>query len=243
MLRRRRGVDVDALVAEHLAAGRPTGWFEPVYAAGFGRREAVPWAGDGPHPFVVDWLEDPVATPPGGRAVVVGCGLGDDAAELARRGWRVTAFDIAPSAVRWARRRHRRVDVDWRQQDLLDLPDWWGGAFDLVVEVHTVTSLPGVVRDGAMDAVGRLVAEGGVAVVVTLLATGAQHAQGWVGPPWAQAPSELATYRASGLVRLTLEHPPAGAEPAIEARVTWQRPMGVPASARAGPPDGGLPLA
>ena len=243
MLRRRHGIDVDALVSEHLGAGRPTGWFEPLYAAAFGRREALPWAADGPHAHLVDWLDAPVAEPPGDRAVVVGCGIGDDAAELARRGWRVTAFDIAPSAVRWARRRHRRVEVDWRVQDVLDLPDGWIGGFDLVVEVHTVGSLPGVVRDGAMDAVGRLAAEGGVVLVVTLLATSAEHAQAWVGPPWAQAPSELATYRASGLVRLALEHPPAEGEPAIEARVTWQRPVGVPASTGAGPADGGLPLA
>ena len=243
MLRRRRGIDVDALVTEHLGAGQPTGWFEPLYAAAFGRREALPWAADGPHPYLVDWLDDPVATPPGDRAIVVGCGLGDDAAQLARHGWRVTACDVAPSAIRWARRRHRRVELDWQVQDVLDPPDSWIGGFDLVVEVHTVDWLPGVVRDGAMDAIARLAAEGGVVVVVTLLATSADHARGSVGPPWAQAPSELATYRAGGLARLALEHPAADGEPAVEARVTWQRPVGAPAATRAGRPDDGLPLA
>lgn len=228
-MRRGRRLDVGALVTEQLEAGRPTGWFEPVYAAARGRVERIPWASDGPHPFLVDWLEAPVATPPGPRAAVVGCGLGDDAAELARRGWTVTAFDVAPSAVRSARRRHRGVAVDWREGDVLAPQEALLGAFDLVVEVHTVTSLPGVVRDRAMERIGRLAAEGGVVLVVTLLATDAEVARSWTGPPWAQAPSELATYRASGLQRLALDHPAPAGDPAIEARVTWQRPTGAPA--------------
>ncbi|MFP4635821.1 MAG: class I SAM-dependent methyltransferase, partial [Nitriliruptoraceae bacterium] len=206
-MRRRRRLDVDALIAEELEAGRPTGWFEPVYAAARGGLERIPWAADGPHPFLVDWLEAPVATPPGSRAAVVGCGLGDDAAELVRRGWTVTAFDVAPSAVRSARRRHRGTSVDWRVDDVLAPSEALISAFDLVVEIHTVTFLPGVVRDRAMDRIGRLTAEGGVLLVVTLLATVAEVARGWTGPPWPQAPSELATYRASGLSRLALDHP------------------------------------
>ena len=240
--RRRRPVDVRGLVDAHLGAGDPTGWFEPLYADAASDAARVPWAGSAPHPYVTDWLDVPVATPPGRRAVVVGCGLGDDAAELARRGYEVTAFDVAPTAVAWARRRFADLDIDWRVEDVLEVSPDLVGAFDLVVEVRTVQSLPGGVRVAAMDAIGRLAAPRGVVVVVTLVATDADTARGWDGPPWAQAPSELAVYRGSGLVRLALEHPEPDERGAMEVRITWQRPEGQPPgdSVIGGP--GGLPI-
>ncbi|GGI08887.1 class I SAM-dependent methyltransferase [Egicoccus halophilus] len=228
--------DPGALVAEHLEAGRPTGWFEPLYAGADRDPDAVPWAQQTPHPYVVDWLDDPVVTPPGRRAVVVGCGLGDDAAELARRDFDVVAFDVAPSAVAWAQRRFRRSPVDWRVVDLLELPDELVGAFGLVVEVRTVQSLPGVVRDAAMHAVGRLAAPGGVVLAVSLVASSNEVSRTWQGPPWAQAPSELAAYRAAGLERLALEHPDPDEHGAMEVRLTLQRPAG------SVPPGAGLPI-
>jgi SAM-dependent methyltransferase len=240
--RRRRPVDVRALVDEHLGSGDPTGWFEPLYVGAGNDADAVPWAGSAPHPYVTDWLDDPVATPSGTRAVVVGCGLGDDAAELARRGYEVTAFDVAPTAVAWAKRRFADLDITWRVEDVLALPEDLLGVFDLVVEVRTVQSLPGVVRDAAMDAIGRLAAPRGVVVVVTLVATDTEIARAWDGPPWVQAPSELAVYRGSGLVRLALEHPEPDEQGAMEVRITWQRPDGQPPEESAIGGPGGLPI-
>ena len=237
-----RAIDVRALVDEHLDAGDPTGWFEPIYVRAGADVDAVPWAAATPHPYLTDWLDDPVVTPSGSRAVVVGCGLGDDAAELVRRGFEVTAFDVAPSAIAWAQRRFPDLDVDWRVEDVLDLSEELVGAFDLVVEVGTVTSLPGVVRDAAMDAVGRLAAPRGIVFVVTLVATDADIARDWDGPPWVQAPSELAVYRGSGLVRLALEHGEQAERGAMEVRITWQRPKGgSPGGSAIGGP-GGLPI-
>jgi SAM-dependent methyltransferase len=159
--------------------------------------------------------------------VVVGCGLGDDAVELAGRDLEVTAFDVSPTAVRWAAERFPDAPVDWRVADLLALPDDLTDAFDLVVEVATVQSLPGVVRDAAMHAIGSLARPGGVVVVVTLMAVDAEVARRWTGPPWAQAPSELAAYRAAGLERVALEHPDPDEDGTMQVRVTWRR--GTPA--------------
>jgi SAM-dependent methyltransferase len=225
---RRRHLDVPALVAEHLAAGRPTGWFEPVHAAARRRPALAPWHRDGPHPYLTDWLADPVATPPGRRAVVVGCGAGEDAEVVAAAGYDVVAFDVAPSAVATARRRLRRTDVRLEVADVLDVPEAWREAFDLVVEVDTVPWLPGVVRDAAMTGVAALVAPRGVAVAVTRLATSERAGAEAEGPPWPQAPSELAAYRAAGLVGLALEHPPPDGREVVEVRLTWQRPAGLP---------------
>lgn len=224
-MRRRPPVpDLPSLVAHHLDAGRPTGWFEPLYAAAGRSGGPIPWLRGEPHPYLTDWLDDPVVAPPGRRAVVVGCGWGDDAEALSRRGFEVVAFDVAPSAVSRARRRSRRSSVDWRVADLLDLPVAMEAAFDLVVEVDTVPWLPGVVRDAAMHAVASLAAPGGVVVTVTRIATSEEARTSAPGPPWPQAPSEFAAYRAGGLVRLALEHPTPQGEDVLDARLTWQRP-------------------
>ncbi len=232
------------LVTEHLDAGRPSGWWEPVYAAAVARAERLPWQEGTPHPWVAGWLDAPVHAPPGARALVVGCGVGDDVVPLLERGYDVTALDVSETAIAWARHRIAALvgadgrHVRWLVADLL-APATDIDPFDLVVEVHTVPWLPGVVRDAAMAAIGGLVAPGGVALVITEVAT-SDAARGTIqGPPWAQAPSELAAYRAGGLVRLAIEHPPPGDAPTMEVRMTWQRLRGAPA---ADPPGEGLPL-
>jgi hypothetical protein len=224
--------DVPALVAEHLEAGTPTGWFEPLYAAAHARDRVadVPW-GTGGHPYLLDWLAAPSLPLPDRPSVcVVGAGLGDDAVAVAEAlpDAEVVAFDVAPSAVAWARDRHAGRGVRFEVADLLALPEGWRGTFDLVVEVRTVQSLPGVVREAAMHAIGTLVAPGGALVAVGLLATSADAARRAGGPPWPQAPSELAAYRAAGLARVALEHPPAGEDGVVEVRSTWRRAPTLP---------------
>ena len=219
-----------ALAEEYLAAGQPCGWFEPAYAAAVAAGRQLPWQEATGHPWLESWLEQPVHTPPGRRALLVGCGVGEDVPPLLARGYDVTALDIAPTALAWARQRAaRRGDgsdsaVDWHAGDVLAPGAALTGAFDLVVEIHTVPWLPGVVRDAAMTAIAGTVAPGGVALVITELATSDTERSALAGPPWPQAPSELAAYRAGGLVRLALEHPPAGDRATMEVRITWQRP-------------------
>ncbi len=233
------------LADERLAAGHPYGWFEPAYAAAVVHGQRLPWQEGAAHPWLAAWLDAPVHAPPGPRALVVGCGVGDDVAPLVARGYDVTALDVAPTAVAWARERAtRRRDgsdgaVTWRSGDLLALGAELTGAFDLVVEIHTVPWLPGVVRDAAMAAIGGAVAPGGVALVITELAVSEADRSSLPGPPWPQAPSELAAYRAGGLVRLALEHPPADGQATMEVRVTWQRPRGTAPDRPAAP---GLPV-
>lgn len=156
-------------------------------------------------------------------AVVVGCGLGHEAADLARRGCRVTAFDLSPTAIAWARREHADVDVDWRVADVLDLPADLVAAFGLVVEVRTVQSLPPGDHDAAMTAIASLVAPGGWLVATVLLATSDEVRRTWQGPPWPLAPSDLATYAAAGLTRDGLDHPPATDDDTMEVRLVMTR--------------------
>src|SRR5690349_11117782 len=87
-------------------AGGP-GWHEEVYRAAAGDMAKVPWADARPSPALVSWLnsEAPGRVRPGSRACVIGCGLGDDVAELTNRGYDAFGFDVSPTAIEWARKR------------------------------------------------------------------------------------------------------------------------------------------
>jgi SAM-dependent methyltransferase len=61
------------------------------------RAKAIPWDRGATSPALLGWLDDGTLT--AGRALIPGCGRGHEAVELARRGFQVTALDIAPSAL------------------------------------------------------------------------------------------------------------------------------------------------
>ncbi len=111
--------------------------FETMYAEAGSDFLALPWAHLGPNPFLTEWL-DKTPVPSGARALVVGCGLGDDAEELAPRGLRVTAFDISPTAIERCRERFPDTAVSYRVADVFDPPAEWNKAFEVIVEIRTL---------------------------------------------------------------------------------------------------------
>ncbi len=211
---------VDTLAAGARDHGAATGWFEDVYrdAAGTGD---VPWASSSPHPSLVAWLEEQAVKGDGRRALTVGAGLGDDAEALARRGFDVTAFDIAPSAVSWARRRFPDSPVDYRVADLLAPPPEWSGAFDLVVEVYTLQSLPAAIRATAAARMAELLAPGGTLLVVAV--GRAKDEDPGERPPWPLAAAEVRQLFA-GLDEVRLEEEQAsGQRPGRRLRAEFRR--------------------
>lgn len=205
-----------------------TDWFEPLYEAADGDAQGVPWARQAPSPLLLAWLDQPGLDVSGSDALVIGCGLGDDAAELARRGCRTVGFDISPTAVDWARRRFADLDapgtLDLRVADLLDLPEDLLASAGLVVEVRTVQSLSEDIREAGLRAVASTVAPGGLLVHVGLVATNPRAAMTWDGPPWPLQPDELAVYEDEGLQRVALAHPPDADGDVMEVVLTLQRP-------------------
>lgn len=194
---------VDRLAAEAVARGDATGWFDEIYKAASGDASVIPWADQKPNPWLIEWLdrEKPVAR--GSTAVVVGCGLGDDAEELSRRGFEVTGFDISETAIEWARRRFPDSAVEYRTGDLFNLPGPMEGAFDFVFEAYTLQPLPIGVRDAAIAAVASLVAPGGSLLVVT---RGRENDEEPAGPPpWALSYAELELLEHAGLMRSSFE--------------------------------------
>jgi SAM-dependent methyltransferase len=169
--------------------------FEQMYAAAGEDLAALPWASLKPFPLLVEWL-DGAGAAVSGEALVVGTGLGDDAEELARRGFTVTAFDFSPTAIERARERFPESGVDYRVADLLELPPEWRERFDLVVEIRTLQSLPIADRHAAATAIAGTVAPGGL---LWLFALGRESHQPGETRPWPVTTEELAVLEAAGL--------------------------------------------
>jgi len=197
------GAEPGRLVARALAAGDPTGWFEPLYAAAEEGAAVVPWDRGAPHWLLTAWAGRRALNGDGRRALVVGCGLGADAEYIAGRGFAVLAFDISASGIRAARRRFPGSAVDYQVADLLAPPAGWREAFDLVVESQTVQALPDPPRRDAIASIGHMVAPGGTLVVIALARADGEEAGPW--PPWPITRAEIESFTATGLAPVTIE--------------------------------------
>jgi hypothetical protein len=145
------------LAARFNASGDPCGWFEPLYREAEEGRSEVPWADLRPNPHLLSlWSTQPWEAS-GKTALVVGSGLGDDAEQLARWGFRTTAFDIAETAIAVARRRFPASAVEYVTADLFAPPPSWLASFDFVLEAYTLQVFPAEIRRKVIEKISRFV--------------------------------------------------------------------------------------
>ena len=186
------------LAQKSLANGSPTDWFEVLYAQSDVSGDGIPWAKLKPNPYLVHWLDQNRVAGTNHAALVVGCGLGDDAIEVEKRGFDVTAFDVSESAIQICRQRFPESGVKFQQVDLLHPPDHWDRHFDFVFESLTVQSLPPDYQETAMHRIGSFVKPEGQLVVFTWLRSQKYPLD---GPPWLLLPSALDEYETTGLTQ------------------------------------------
>jgi SAM-dependent methyltransferase len=163
---------------------------------------AVPWDRGVPSRCLTGWAADRALRGAGQRAVVVGCGLGDDAEFIAGLGFQTVAFDISPTAIAAARRRFPGSAVRYQAADLLSPPAAWRQAFDLVVESLILQALPDPPRRDAIARLGDLVAPGGTLIAI---ARAREPDQAVAGPPWALTRAEIDAFAGSGLEPVRIE--------------------------------------
>jgi SAM-dependent methyltransferase len=202
MVEQDREADANRLSAAALNAGDPTGWFEQLYAEAAGGQAIVPWDRREPHPLLVEWAAHRPVPHTAHRTLVVGSGLGDDAAYLSGLGWGVIAFDISPTAIAAARHRFPATPADFRVADVLDPPQEWTGHFDLVLESYTTQALPVRLRPTVIKHVARFLAPGGTLLV---LAAAREEGDSGAGPPWPLSRSEIESYSAEGLTAVAID--------------------------------------
>ncbi|MDJ0730068.1 MAG: class I SAM-dependent methyltransferase [Crocosphaera sp.] len=166
-----------------------TGWFEVIYTDALGNAEQVPWAKMQPHPCLEIWLKTTDITKK--KALVIGCGLGDDSEFLAQNRANVTAFDIAPASIEWCKKRFNNSPVNYLVADLLNLEDSWKNSFDLIFESRTIQALPLSIRRDVIEAIATLLKPQGTLLVVTRLRDIEDTPD---GPPWAVSEGELSQF-------------------------------------------------
>lgn len=147
---------------------RESARFEHAYQLANRQIERVPWARGEAHPALIAWLnsEGPCHVRPGCRVAVVGCGLGDDAVELLHRGFDVTAFDCAPTAVDWACERHPEYSDCFQCADVCEAPSRWRHRFDLVIDVNNIPWIDDASREDYIASVVDLLHPNGALLLI-----------------------------------------------------------------------------
>jgi SAM-dependent methyltransferase len=129
--------------------------------------------------------------------------LGDDADLLAARGFRVTAFDVSPTAVAWCRQRFPASHVRYETADLLNPPAEWSGAFDFVFEAYTLQVFKAVeTRTQAANRLAAFPRPGGTLLV---LCRGREPSDPEGQMPWPLLRDELSVLETCGLKEIRFE--------------------------------------
>jgi len=190
------------LASEFASRGDATGWFEELYKQAAGDNQKISWADLEPNRFLRAWAKRSGLRGEGRKALVVGCGLGDDAVYLDDLGFDVTAFDISPTAIEWAKRLHSGRDLKFEAMDLFEPFRGWLGAFEFVLEVYTIQPLPLEIRPKVIDAIAAFPKPGGELVVV---ARGREDDEEPDQLPWPLSRRDLKRFEDNGLVQRHFE--------------------------------------
>lgn len=198
---------VDRSIARELAKkaierGDRNSWFEELYQLGETRPEVVTWGDKKANPHLVTWAERKKLSGRGKRALVIGCGYGDDAEWLSHRDFEVTAFDIAPTAISAARKRFPSSRVHYLVADILGPHPEWRGVFDFVFEAYTLQMLTGDDRIRATRAIASTVKD--TLLVVT---RGRDDSEDVGLIPWPLTLSDLSNFQDPkfGLIQSSIE--------------------------------------
>jgi len=185
-----------ALAHESLRHNDPIGWFERLYAESAGDMSQIPWADHEPNPHLVHLIKQLKSqTLKDQRVIVVGCGLGDDAEYLAQLGAKVTAFDVSPTAIAWAKKRFPNSPVTYLVADVFTPPSSWHQYFDVVIEIYTIQALPHSLRSQVTHAIVDLVRPSGRLVLIARYASPERSLD---GPPWPLTPADIQMLEAHG---------------------------------------------
>jgi len=175
-------------------------WFDDLYSQHKDNHENIPWAKLEVNPLLKSYLDEEKEHE--GKALVIGCGLGDDARALALAGYEVLAIDVSQNALALADKRFPDSQIVFEKQDIFDMPQKYHEHFDFVFEAFTIQSLPIEFREKMIKAVADTVAIHGKLLLVA-------HKKKLTvsGPPWPLKKEEVDLFKGY-LIELSFEiHP------------------------------------
>jgi len=210
------------LASEYVGKGDPTGWFEVLYQEAEKGKSVLPWADRGANPGLTEfWAKHPLEAA-GKTALVIGCGLGDDAEQLAVWGFATTAFDISETAIRTAKKRFPQSAVHYQTADLFQPPAEWRHRFDFVFEANTIQALPVAVRSSAIQSISAFVGPAGKLLAIV---RGREPQEPAGELPWPLTRAELDEFVRAGLHEESFEtYFDSEDPPARRFRALYSRP-------------------
>lgn len=176
------------------AHNKASEWFDDLYKNNKESQENIPWARQAVNPLLQTYLDEDKGYK--GTALVIGCGLGDDAKALEMAGYDVTAIDVSQTALDLAKERFLGSEIKFVKQDIFEYEE----QFDFVFEALTVQSLPIEFREKMIEAVA-----GTVAVDGELLLVAHKREVLRQGPPWPLNQEEVDLFKTHGLTELSFE--------------------------------------
>ena len=172
--------------------------FEEFYKKNENSHENIPWARQDVNPYLQTYLDEQKTHK--GKALVIGCGLGDDAYALVNAGYETLAIDISKTALEIAKKRFPDSKITFEEQDIFDMPSEYFEYFDFVFEAQTVQSLPRKFRSKMIQAVAESVSRDGELLVVAH-----KRQNEMQGPPWPLTQNEIDQFKEHKLEELSYE--------------------------------------
>jgi len=174
------------------AHNKASSWFDGLYQENKDTHENIPWARQAVNPLLETYLDEDVEH--SGTALVIGCGLGDDAMALAEAGYEVTAIDVSQTALDLAQERFPDANIMFKKQDIFEYDE----TFDFVFEAFTIQSLPIEFREKMIKAVANTIRKDGKLLVIAH-----KREEAFEGPPWPLTREEIALFQQTGLKELS----------------------------------------
>lgn len=179
---------------------KASAWFNDLYEKHKNNYDNIPWARQAVNPLLHSYIEDRTHVHKG-KALVIGCGLGDDAHALELAGYDVLAIDVSEVALELAQKRSENSTIRYEKQDIFDMPPKYRAHFDFVFEALTIQSLPIEFREKMINAISETLAPEGKLLVVAH-----KRKKDMSGPPWPLTQEEIDLFRvAENLKELSLE--------------------------------------
>jgi 2-polyprenyl-3-methyl-5-hydroxy-6-metoxy-1,4-benzoquinol methylase len=182
---------------------RPSDWFESLYASSNHEGEGVPWADLKVHDDLARFCAMSSIDAQGKKALVIGCGLGDDAHYLETLGFEVSAIDVSKSAIAICKERFVDKSIDFHVADLFERQIHLENQFDFIVEIYTIQALPPEHQVSIATNITKFLAKNGKLLVVSYIQEDIGKFED--GPPWPLHKTFFKHFKNAGLTLLQKE--------------------------------------
>ena len=165
-------------------------FFENVYKNASENLDKIPWATFEANEYLQDFFKNKQKVT-NKKALVIGCGLGDDAQFLSKMGYIVDAIDISPTSIKLAKQRFDNRDINFSVEDIFSLPSNMINNYDFIYEGLTIQSIDPKHRIQLIEIISGLNNTKGELLLYTNYQ---EDIDTFGGPPWPLYKRDLALF-------------------------------------------------